>query len=73
MRISGHTQDILEITFEIADVYAMLDKHDETLNEFAELLHKYKTWIQDVKKIRTRRLLKLGTDIENKINSQTLK
>ncbi len=58
MRISDPIRsDSLTITFEKDDVIAMLNKDEETLNEFAVTLDKWKTWIDDVKRIRTKEML----------------
>jgi hypothetical protein len=58
MHISGHSNNYVEITIPFEEVRRMLiDKDEESLSEFANHLRKYYTWINDKKKIRTRRLL----------------
>jgi len=49
----------MEITIPIEEVKAMLACDEDKLNEFASHLDKYCSWIQDVKRINTRRLLQI--------------
>lgn len=57
MRISGHTSKYMEITIDLEEAQAMLACDEEKLNEFAGHLDKYCTWIDDCKRILTKRIL----------------
>jgi hypothetical protein len=58
MRISDPIRtDRLVITFDKADVKAMLNKDEDKLSEFAITIEKWDTWTDDVKKITTKEIL----------------
>lgn len=57
MRISHYSSDYVGLEFTHEEVESMLNKDEDKLSEFAELLDKYHTWIDDCKKIRTKEIL----------------
>jgi hypothetical protein len=48
---------MIELTFSIDEARKILNSDEETLNEFASHIDKYVSWIDDVKRIKTKQLL----------------
>jgi hypothetical protein len=59
MRISGYRYNYVELTIDYKEVLAILDNDGPTekVQQLFGLLEKYKQWIADAKKIRTKQIL----------------
>jgi len=51
---------MIELTMSIDEARKILNSDEETLNEFADHVQKYVTWIDDVKRINTKQLLEFS-------------
>jgi len=55
--ISSYTKDYAEINIPLEVARKMLAKDEEALEEFALLINKFVTWIDDIQRINTKRVL----------------
>ncbi|HEY1248882.1 MAG TPA: hypothetical protein VGE97_07845 [Nitrososphaera sp.] len=63
--ISWNTSNYVEINIPIEKAKAMVLKNDEqALSELCELIQKYVTWQEDIKRINTKRIFE-GAKVSN--------
>lgn len=57
MRIADPSTDRLTLVIERDEVFRILEREPLALGLFIEQLYKFKTWCDDVKRIKTKQLL----------------
>jgi hypothetical protein len=57
--ISGFTKDYVQINIPTERAQAMLNKDEKALSEFAGLIDKFVTWLEDIKLINTKAILNI--------------